>query len=663
MLELLEPRIAPASVYNYLDVDGDKVRITASKGNLEVDATVILLGGQLETLDLTDPVFQGANITFTVTKVAGGDGFAHVGWINAPGRDLGNVTVKGDLGQIDAGDPNLTTAAIKTLSVRSLGLYGLSTQGGAGDLQSVFEGPVGALKVAGEVRGAMLTIKGKLGSLSTGGSIAPGSDGVGGGIFVTGALGSVSIGGSLQGGSDRGSGIVFATGAIGPVKIAGSLVGADGEVSGSLIGASIGNVSIGKDLSGGAGQNSGTLHSATTLGTVSIGRDLRGGAGESSGHIEAKTIGNLSIAKEFTGGSAQLSGSITGKLGNLSIGGSLTGGSGNRSGVVEASGLGKVKIGGGVYGSSGTSSGGLFSNGAVGNVDIGGSVQGSARQSGLILAAGPMGNITIGGSIIGGGADASGGITAAKIGHVVIRGDLRGGSIASADSAAFTGVLVSPGHIASVTIGKSLISGTDASTGTLGLSGAIASHSIGPVKIGGAIVGNATNPALIVTQGREVKPASGTDLALASLTVKGDVRFAQILAGYIPYNPGFGEPGFVSPVNADASIGAVSVGGDWVASSLVAGAEDKGAKGFGLGDTRQTAANTALTAKIASIAIKGAVQGTTVGGDHFGFVAEQIAKLTIGGKVIALKAGPANDHVPIPGTPDVHLLEVTVAPV
>jgi len=115
--------------------------------------------------------------------------------------------------------------------------------------------------------------------------------------------------------------------------------------------------------------------------------------------------------------------------------------------------------------------------------------------------------------------------------------------------------------------------------------------------------------------------------------------------------------------HADAAIGIVSVGANWVASDLVAGAQDKGATGFGVGDTSQTVNNTGLIARIASIAIKGVVQGTVAGGDHFGFVAEQIGKLSVGGKAIALTTGPGNDDVLIPSSLDVRLLEVTTPPI
>src|SRR5262249_25573729 len=100
-LEALEPRYAPATLA-YTDVDGDKVTITSSVGRLAGRATIV--GGQLQMLDLSDPSFRLADITFSVVKVANGDGRANVGYINGDGRDLGNVTVKGDLGRIVCGD-------------------------------------------------------------------------------------------------------------------------------------------------------------------------------------------------------------------------------------------------------------------------------------------------------------------------------------------------------------------------------------------------------------------------------------------------------------------------------------------------------------------------------------------------------------------------------
>ena len=62
---------------------------------------------------------------------------------------------------------------MKALSVLSVGTLGLTTQAG-GDLDSIFLGPLGTLKVAGDVRGASLLIAGNVGALTIGGSLVGG---------------------------------------------------------------------------------------------------------------------------------------------------------------------------------------------------------------------------------------------------------------------------------------------------------------------------------------------------------------------------------------------------------------------------------------------------------------------------------------------------------
>src|SRR5207248_3043852 len=98
-IEPLEPRIAPASLLHYTDIDGDQVTISSSAGDLTGHATVV--GGQLQLLNLSDPSFNHASITFTVLKAGAGDGLAAVGYINGGSNDLGNVVVQGDLGALD----------------------------------------------------------------------------------------------------------------------------------------------------------------------------------------------------------------------------------------------------------------------------------------------------------------------------------------------------------------------------------------------------------------------------------------------------------------------------------------------------------------------------------------------------------------------------------
>ena len=108
-------------------------------------------------------------------------------------------------------------------------------------------------------------------------------------------------------------------------------------------------------------------------------------------------------------------------------------------------------------------------------------------------------------------------------------------------------------------------------------------------------------------------------------------------------------------LNADAQIGSVSVGGDWIASNLIAGInpgadsrygtvddiELLGGQDFGSGPVKD---NNALTSKIASIVIKGGVFGTPgLTTDTFGFGAQEIGSFKLGSVMLPLKAGVAND--------------------
>ena len=44
-IEILEARIAPASVFHYTDIDGDKVTITSSIGDIAAAGLATLSGG------------------------------------------------------------------------------------------------------------------------------------------------------------------------------------------------------------------------------------------------------------------------------------------------------------------------------------------------------------------------------------------------------------------------------------------------------------------------------------------------------------------------------------------------------------------------------------------------------------------------------------------
>jgi hypothetical protein len=536
MIELLETRIAPASVLTYTDWDGDLVKITASKGTLLMTDLTLSGGnaGQLEKLDLTAHGFEGAAISITVThKAAGGDGAANVGYIDSTGVDLASVKVGGDLGRIDAGTDTITVPAIGTVTVQSMGAQGLNTQAAGGNLTSTIKGFVKTFKITHDLVDAQVNVAGATGGLSAlaiGGSVVGGSAGESGSFVIGDSthndnVGKISIGGDVVGNVGNGAGSVVATGTINSITVGGSLIGGDGSDAGSLIGGDLGSVLIKGSLSGGTNTGAGSVIALNSLATAVVRGSLFGGPGSSTGAIlSMKTLGNVTV-----------------------------------------------------YGS------------------------------------------IIGGSYIG-------------------------------DSTLFgTGVVGALNHVGNIIIKGSLISGDFFGSGTLTASGAVISVNadIASVTIDGSIIGNSSEPALIEAEGQMVKPASGVDTALGSLTVKGSVTHANILAGF-DLNAG--------EADADASIGKISVGGNWRASNAVAGAHQTTSPGWGTGDTLQTANNNAaLTARIGSIIIAGSVTGSVDSGDNFGFVAQAFGTIKFGGHTLTPSAG----SVPVFLNPDVDLEEVS----
>src|SRR5437762_5299862 len=107
-VELLEPRIAPATVIPFTDVDGDLVKITISAADPHPVALATLAGSgpfggfQFTLLDLTSATANHASVSVSVTKADTGDGLVNLGRIDAGTNDLGAVTIPGDLGDIDA---------------------------------------------------------------------------------------------------------------------------------------------------------------------------------------------------------------------------------------------------------------------------------------------------------------------------------------------------------------------------------------------------------------------------------------------------------------------------------------------------------------------------------------------------------------------------------
>jgi hypothetical protein len=251
LIEALESRIAPAGVTiinphaaTYTDSDGDHVFVKVSAGNLSDATFTFTPAGALAELEL-GVTFAGASVSFSVVRATGGDGLANVGFIDASGVNLGSVTVKGDLGRIDAGDGSATIPALAGLSVRSLGRLGLDSQQGvpSASVASVLNGSLGPLRVAGDIDGADIHVAGNIAAVDIGGSLIGSFGGFTGAITTTGIgnIGPVKIGGDIEGGAGGDSGSITAAGNFtGAIFIGGSLLGGSGPDSGQIVGGSLG---------------------------------------------------------------------------------------------------------------------------------------------------------------------------------------------------------------------------------------------------------------------------------------------------------------------------------------------------------------------------------------------------------------------------------------
>jgi fibronectin-binding autotransporter adhesin len=463
MIEPLESRIAPAATITFIDLDGDVVKITSSKGTLDQlqAAAGNLDDHALQTLNLSATAdFDGATISITATPKAGkGDGFVNVGRINATGRVLGAVTVDGDLGEIQAGNTAVNAVALGTLKVHSMGLFGTST-GASSGLASAFAGSVKSITVGGDVSDASVKITGLVGTVRS-------------------SLGALTIAGDLRAPASNGSGSFLVDGDIGPVKIGGEMVGGATLFSGSLqsVYGKIGNVTIGGSLTGGTGTLTGAIIGPLGIGNVTVGGDFRGGPGN-----QADTPG-------YTGDSGSIR--TTQTLASLTIGGSIIGTNRDFSAYVGANRIGNISIGGSVEGNA-FSSASIKAELGIGNVTIGRDLHGSFANNTARISTqtGDIGNVTIRGSVIGGSGDNSGDVVAldGNIGNVIVRGKVQGGSGVNAGSIlAFDAGTTGEGNMGSVFIGTDL-QGGGSSTANYG--GTILAYgNMGAVTVGGSLMG------------------------------------------------------------------------------------------------------------------------------------------------------------------------------
>jgi hypothetical protein len=406
------------------------------------------------------------------------------------------------------------------------------------------------------------------------------------------------------------------------------------------------------------------------LGKLVVKSDVNGIVINSFAGADGK-IGSVTIGGSFIGGPASGGGDIfaSGNIGPVKIGQDLQGGAGMDTGVIRCGGaLASVTIGGSLRGGTGSPSGQIQCGKDIGPVKIGRDVCGGAIRVGGKLASLSVGGSLLGGTFNGAGSIVSGG----DMGAVTIGGDIVGGDCTTAFFVDETGY-ISGRRIASLTVGGSIRAGVDAGAGSLTKNASIRSQNdIGPITVRGGLIGTAHTdgssadgdftPVVISARGQaNLALTARADSAIKSLTVGGRVERAEILAGYSVD---------LVPLNADAQIGNVTVGGDWIASDLVAGAVSNG--GFGDADDAKisgggTTDRAFVVSKIARITIQGHVFGSDGGTDQFGFVAQQIGSFKVGNTSVGLTSGFANDpfvltdfRLQIGETDDVRVVEIAL---
>ncbi len=513
--EALEGRRLPATLIGttqvkYQDIDGDDVTVTLSKPILtaaNVNTIFTFDTGnvnganttkqQLRSINLLLAGAQGTNITTVATRnaVTKGDGLAALGQIIS-NRDLGTITIDGDLGRINAGDTTLTTRGVTALNVHSMGRFGSFT--GSPNLESLIFGKLGSLTVKTDVQEADIRVSGgvngQIGPITIGGSLIGGSTTNQGQILAEGNIGVVLVKGDILGGSASSSGFIGSADLLGlPTAIAsltveGSVIGGAGVRSGSVVVNRIGPIKITGDLIGSSGNISGMMFSVGAMTSVTVDGSIIGGVARSTGGIMAGGAlgavivgGDLIANTSFSGEESAVVVSET-SIASVTIGGSMIGGGGEKTGYIGAPTVGPISIGGDLKGNLGATSGAIQA-GSIGNVTLGGSLEGSfGSYSGMIVA------------------------NTAGIGAISIGGDVVGGN------AAQTGFIRANTNIASLTIEGSLLGGVESKTGRVEASG-----NIGPVLIKGDVEALSTDAGIDSATVR----SGGT---MGTVTVNGSIR-------------------------------------------------------------------------------------------------------------------------------------------
>lgn len=617
--------------------------------------------GSTSAADFSGLIFGGTIGSVTIGKnIEGGSGIQSAS-IYSTGT-IHSVTVGGDIIGGAAGDSSTSgiSGGVRGHVIGSVVVDGSLVGGNIGP-----DAPVEAASLSGFIASDT-----SIGSVFIGKTMTGGSGSTSGVIQAeAGSIGSVTIGKdagtsadpSIAGGAGSFSGRISATTTIGSISLAHGLTGGSGASSGFITSqGALSSLSIGGDIIGGTGSNSGEVSTSGLLKSLKVEGSVTGAAGANSGYIDAQDgVTSLSIKGSLTGGGGAGSGEIfvTGTLHSAAILGSVTGGAGASSGFIDVAGpIDSLAIGsssiadsGSVLGGSGSGSGAIDANGLIGKISLLGALTGGpGASSGMIGSGVGINTLVIGGNVNGGTANSTGDILVnGLLKNASIHGSIVGGNSGSA--ALVNSAYIQANSIGTLAVGGALISGTVDTGGSLDTSGAIRSNtSIGSISLG-SIVGNSTNPAIISAVGQaNVAFNATTDIAIGSVTVKGNTAWGDILAGYNTDTQNGSQP-LGTGVNASAQIGTVTFDGTFQTTNVIAGV-GPGANGFGTSSSAQlSGANVtdfpAIVSKISEIIIKGNLVAPPSSSETFGIAAQYVgsASIPFAASHFALIPGADND--------------------
>ncbi len=403
-----------------------------------------------------------------------------------------------------------------------------------------------------------------------------------------------------------------------------------GDITGiSLAIGKVGSFTVGGSIISGAAAHSGDIRVKATK-TVSIGGSLIASSSGSTGNAVLEAAKSITIGGSLIGGPGFDAGNSNLSAPAIKIGGSIIGSSGEKSGNVSIGGNKSFQLAGSIVGGDGSESGFVTIFGSPASVKVGGSVIGGDGSYSGHLEFDTPGSVTVGGSLFGSSGFVAGVIEGTSAKSVKIGGSIQGGT--GAFGAAFTIRTVGSFALGGSVVAGDHISGTILGTGTLTFDTAKT------ITIKGGLIGNNETAASILIQGK-LNPATGAEsIAIGSLTIGGSVIRGQILIGS-------------TAANVNAAADKITVGGDFLASTISAGFRAGNDNLFGTADDNPVAMGTLpdIKAAIGSIIIKGRASGTSSEGDHYGIVAESIVaesigSVSIGGRKLALTAA-AQDNV------------------